>query len=101
MQGRGHGEKLSRRQEQAIAALLAHPTLSAAAASIGISEVSLWRWMRLPEFATRYREARQQVVDGAIAALQQATGEAVTTLRSIMADAEAPASTRVAAAKSV
>lgn len=78
---KGHGEKLSRKQEQAIAALLSADTIKAAAASCGISEVSLWRWMQLPEFQAQYRQARRQVVERAVSELQAATGEAVETLR--------------------
>jgi hypothetical protein len=41
------------------------------------------------------------VVEGAIANLQQATKEAVETLRKVMADAGAPTSSRVSAARTV
>lgn len=81
MRARGHGEKLSRKPEQAVAALLAHPTVAAAAAACGVSEASLWRWLQMPEFQTRYREARRLVVERAIGELQQAGGEAVGALR--------------------
>ena len=40
----GHGDKLSRKQEQAIAALLAEPTIEAAApkADIGLTTLKNW-----------------------------------------------------------
>jgi hypothetical protein len=41
------------------------------------------------------------VVQHAITQVQRATGEAVETLRSVMQDAEAPASARVSAAKAI
>jgi hypothetical protein len=41
------------------------------------------------------------VVQQAITQVQRATGEAVETLRSVMQDAEAPASARVSAAKAI
>ena len=78
---KGHGEKLSRKEEQAIVALLQQPTLQAAAASVGVSDVTLWRWLQQPDFQARYRAARRQLVEGALANLQQATSEAATTLR--------------------
>ena len=78
---KGHGEKLERRQEQAIAALLAHPTIPAAATACGVGEATLWRWLQQPDFRAAYREARRQVVEVAIAGLQQATGEAAEALR--------------------
>jgi hypothetical protein len=78
---KGHGEKLSRKEEQAIVALLQQPTLQAAAAALSISDVTLWRWLQQPDFQARYRAARRQVVEGALANLQQATSQAAATLR--------------------
>jgi hypothetical protein len=78
---KGHGEKLSRKEEQAIVALLQLPTLRDAASSLGISDVTLWRWLQRPDFMERYRAARRQVVEGALANLQQATSEAAATLQ--------------------
>lgn len=49
----------------------------------------------------RYKEARQEAVSQAIAQLQRAAGEAVKTLEQVMADTEASASARVAAAHTV
>ena len=81
MQMKGHGEKLSRNQEQAIAALLSTSTIKDAARVAKVSEVTLWRWQTLPEFAAAYRAARRQVVERAVAELQAASGEAVETLK--------------------
>jgi len=79
---KGHGEKLSRNQEQAIAALLSTSTIKDAARVAKVSEVTLWRWLhRSPEFAAAYRAARRQVVERAVAELQAASGEAVETLK--------------------
>ncbi len=97
----GHGEKLGRKQEQAIAALLQWPTITAAANSLGIGEATLWRWLQDPEFEAQYRRARQAALDQAIAQIQQAASEAVETLRTVQTDTEAPASSRVTAAKTV
>ena len=76
----GHGEKLSRKQEQSIGALLTEPTISAAAAAVGIGEATLRRWMKLDDFISEYRAARRQVVEQATARLQQASSGAVDTL---------------------
>ena len=97
----GHGEKLGRKQEQVIAALLRSPTISGAAEQSGISEATLFRWLQRPAFEEAYRRARQSAVDQAIAALQQATGQAVATLQEVQRDTDAPASSRVTAAKTV
>ena len=78
---RGHGQKTDRREEQAIAALLAHPTVPEAAAEAGVSAPTLYRWLQQPEFQASYRAARQQLVEVAIARLQQAAAQAVETLQ--------------------
>jgi len=97
----GHGEKYSRKQEDAIIALLTKPTIPEAAVAVGIGESTLWRWMKDPDFNERYREARCKAFQQAINQLQQASGEAVQTLREVAADSQAPASSRVSAAKSI
>jgi hypothetical protein len=79
-QNKGHGEKLTRKAEQAIAALLEHPTMACAAKACGVSERSLWRWLQRDDFQKRYREAQRAVVDSAITRLQAATVRAVETL---------------------
>src|SRR5262249_54898686 len=76
----GHGQKLSRRQERLIAALLTEPTHAAAAARTGVGETTLHRWFRLPAFQAAYRQARRAIVEGAIGRLQQSASKAVQTL---------------------
>jgi hypothetical protein len=73
----GHGEKLTRKANAAIAALLSHATLADAAASVGISETTLWRWMQRDDFRRRLRQAQETVFDGALKNLQGSTTEAV------------------------
>lgn len=81
VRGEGHGEKLSRLQPQAIAALLAHPTVPKAAKACGVAASTLARWLQEPEFQRAYREAQRAVVDEAMRNIQAATVEAVATLR--------------------
>jgi hypothetical protein len=78
---RGHGDKLNRKQEQAIAALLSASSIKAAAGVCGMAEVTLWRWLQLPDFQTAYRAARRQIVERAVSELQAACGEAVEALK--------------------
>lgn len=80
-QSRGHGDKLNRKQDDAIAALLSTSSIKNAAQTCGVSDATLWRWLQLPQFAAAYRAARRQVVERAISELQSACGEAVETLR--------------------
>lgn len=97
----GHGEKQTRKQEVFIANLLIEPNIRAAAKKTGIGEATGWRWLQDPIFQEQYREARRQAVSQAISQLQQASTEAVNTLRKIMNDEEAPAASRVTAARTV
>ena len=77
----GRSGKRERLEDRALAALLAEPTIVQAATTAGISESTLARWLAEPSFRARHREARRQVVEQAISALQRATGEAVEALR--------------------
>src|SRR5262245_47766505 len=76
----GHGEKLTRKKEQAIAALLCEATVQAAAARAGVSLSTLKRWLKEPEVRAAYRQARRELVEGAVGRIQAATGQAVDTL---------------------
>jgi len=69
------------RQERAILALLSERSIEAAAKTADVSDVTIWRWMKTPEFCSKLRDARRTVVEGAIGHLQQAAVEAVETLR--------------------
>ena len=80
----GHGEKLSRKREQAVVALLEQPTFEQAAAVVGVNEKTLRSWLKLPQFQAEYRAARRQIVDGAILRLQQlATGAVLALSRNL------------------
>lgn len=93
------GQKLSRKKELAIAALLATDTVEQAAKKAGCSERSLWRWMKDQDFQRVYKGARRDVMKQAIGRLQDSCSTAVATLEDVMRDAEAPASARVSAAR--
>lgn len=97
----GHGEKLSRNKEKAIAALLLKPSIPAAAKAVGIGERTLWRWLKDQQFKRAFKEARREVVRQAIAHVQAGLSEAVNTLKEIINDIDAPASARVSAAKAM
>jgi len=86
MQGnRGFGDKLTRKQEEAIAALLSEATMAAAAEKVRVNEVTLWRWLKLPDFKAAFRAARREVVEKSTAQLQQASWAASTTLLKLLA----------------
>lgn len=83
---RGHGQKLTAKQEALISALLMEPTHAAAATKTGVSEATVSRWLRLPEFQAAYRRARRELVEGAIGRIQAAAGQAVDTLLAVAKD---------------
>lgn len=75
------GAKLTRHQEQAIAALLSEPTHDSAAAKVGVNPSTLTRWLQQAEFRNAYRQARSQILEGVIATLLKHCGSACTALR--------------------
>jgi hypothetical protein len=89
------------RHERLILALMQNANMERAAAAAGISEATLRRRMRDPEFQEEYRAARREAFRQAIVRLQHASGAAVSTLLRVMADQTAPASSRVRAASCV
>jgi hypothetical protein len=97
----GHGEKLSRKQELALAALLAQPSIGEAAKAAGVGEKTLWRWLQRDDFEEAYQNARRRVVDQAIAQVQAGMTEAVQTLRDVMKNKKTAASARVSAARAM
>jgi hypothetical protein len=86
----GHGSKLGRKMEQAVAALLTARNTEEAAKSVGVSARTLMRWQKLPVFERALRAARMTVFRQSIAKLQQASVPAVTTLLKLMVDPASP-----------
>src|SRR5688572_22778397 len=71
----------SSRHEAVVVALLAHPTIKAAAAAAGVNESTVWRLMQREDFQKAYRAAQDKALDGALGTLQGAASEAVATLQ--------------------
>jgi hypothetical protein len=81
---KGHGERLSRKREEAISALLTHRTMAAAAEAVGVNPRTLNQWLRDPDFDAAFREARRRAVDHAVSRLQRLCDRAVRTLARAM-----------------
>jgi hypothetical protein len=94
--GKGHGDKQSRKKEQAIAALLSSPTIASAAKAVGVSERTIRNWLKDPEFAAAYRRARQQVVEVTIGRIQQLTAPAAHTMEELLEEGSPAERLRVA-----
>jgi hypothetical protein len=56
-----------------IAALLTEPTYALAAAKAGVSETTVYRWLRLPDFCIAFEKAKQESLKSAICHLQLGT----------------------------
>jgi len=91
---------LTPKQHKALAALLSEPTVTAAAAKVGIGERTLHTWLHEPAFDAAYTALRHDAVGLAVGRLQHATGLAVDALVEVL-DIRTPAraAVRVSAAK--
>jgi hypothetical protein len=72
--------KLTRRMHGVIAALLSAPSYAEAARLTGVAEVTIYRWLKLPQFQAAYREARDRVIDHAIARLSALSRDAAEAI---------------------
>jgi transposase-like protein len=97
----GHGDKLSHKQEAAIAALMTSDTVTNAARVIGVNENTLSKWLQIPSFQRAYRSARQVVVEHAIQQVVPHVSTAILTLVTIMQDPDVNPIARINAAKAV
>ena len=97
----GSSSKITRKQEEAIVALLAQRSIEEAARVAGVGARTLYRWMGEPEFDAAYRTAKRTAFRQSVARLQQASSAAVSTLLKVMVDPGTPASTKVRVADSV
>lgn len=94
--------KLTRRQEAALAALMAQPTVRGAAEVSGVAELTLRRWLSEHDlFRRRYRVARRELVEQGIKHLQAATSTAAKCLWQICRGEDLPPASRVSAARTV
>ncbi|MFH1746959.1 MAG: hypothetical protein ABIG44_07935 [Planctomycetota bacterium] len=83
-QPKGHGQKLTHKQEALIAALLTEPTYAAAAAKAGVSRSTLYRRLKTSAFRSAYRRARRELVEAAVGRIQASTGEAAEALVNVI-----------------
>ncbi|HXG63747.1 MAG TPA: hypothetical protein VNO70_01485 [Blastocatellia bacterium] len=90
---------LSVKQQEAISALIVHPTARAASEALGVNPSTIWRWLQDPEFREAYDEARRLVVTHNVTAIQAAGQQAVMSLIDMMNDPKIPAHARVRASQ--
>ncbi len=70
-------------REKVLIALLETPSIRDAAKSSGISEATIYSYLKDKEFSADYRNARRQTVETAIAQMQSAAFEAVERLKEL------------------
>lgn len=93
--------ELTAKQEKALVSLLSTGSPRETAKELELNETTLFRWLRTPEFQSRYREARRQVVETAIGELQAGCGSAVRVLKAVAEDTTAAPTARVMAARTI
>ena len=97
----GFAKKLTRKQEEAILALLTTRSVEEAAKTCNAPVRTLYRWLSEPEFDSAYRAAKRKAFAQSTARLQQASSAAASTLMKVMVDPATPAATKVRAAESI
>lgn len=90
--------ELTAAQRRAAATLAAGRKVAEAATAAGVSEASIFRWQKLPEFRQAIAAAQAELLESAAGKLASAQDAAVYTIASIMADKAEPASIRLRAA---
>ncbi|MFA5864331.1 MAG: hypothetical protein WC975_06550 [Phycisphaerae bacterium] len=93
--------KFGRKRVLAIEALLTTATVQAAAYKSGVSESTLYRWLKDDDFQKEFLKARRQVFGQAVARLQGIAMKAVNILEAILDDSECPSYAKLGAAKTV
>jgi hypothetical protein len=97
----GHGDKTSRKEEQAIASLLSQGTIGQAAIASNISESTLRRWLKEPHFQAAYSQAKRQILEGTVNRLRSIGDAAVDGLSEVVKDKNSPAGARVSAGRTI
>lgn len=92
---------LTAKQIKGVDALLAADTVEQAAERAGVTRTTLYRWLRNEAFASELTKAKRRLVQQGILKLQRAVSDAVKVLVDISKDKDAPASSRVSAAREI
>ena len=92
--------KRMHKKEAVALALLEAPTIAEASRKAGVSERTIYVWLKTPEFQEVFREVKRQFITLSLSRLEGITGEAIETLREIMLSGEGE-SPRVSASKAI
>lgn len=91
-------QRLSGKQQKAVAALLATGEVKAAAAEVGVTRETLHRWLKQPGFLAAVRAAEAEALDELSRLLVRLGRTAAATIAKAMNDPSTPPATRVRAA---
>ena len=89
------------KKEKALAALLAAPTVKAAAQAAGITDSAYRRYKKDPEFMQEYRRRCTEMLDNATSSAKAAFPPAVERLRGIVEDDTQAPQQQIAAARAL
>jgi hypothetical protein len=76
------------RLEEIAAAVLTHPTQKQQAQALSVHQDTLRAWMRMPAVQQAVSEARRELLQGVITALQNSILESITVLQRLMRTSE-------------
>ena len=93
----------TRRQkmERIAQAMFEHGSVQKAAAALGMSKVTVWRWTQKPEFQEAWSEVRREALSRSGSRLLQGASAAAATLLKLMVSEGTPPSVRRHAAENV
>ena len=89
------------KMERIAQAMFEHGSVQKAAAALGMSEVTVWRWTRKPEFQEAYSEVRREALSRTGSRLLQGANAAAATLLKLMVSEGTPPAVRRHAAENV
>ena len=87
--------------ELILTGLLANPTIRAAANSLEVSEKTIYERLRDSEFRKRYADAKLELLQDSVDALQKDISIAIDTFRTVAQDDTAKESARISAAEGI
>jgi hypothetical protein len=79
-----NGQKLTKRQVQAIPAILAAKSITDGCREARVSRTQFYTWLEQPDFRAEYERQRSALIDVALDALKASTGEAVEVLKALL-----------------